>query len=105
MQQLDILEAIHQRELGMATAQRNADESYSQRFFRAIELLAASGATFTADSVRELAGDPPASTHPNVAGAIVNAAAKAGLIEAVGFSRSGRVVGHNNRVLTWRGRQ
>ena len=105
MQQLDILEAIRQRELGMATAVRNADESYSNRFFRAIEVLATSGAVFTADDARALAGDPPSASSPNVAGALFNAAAKTGLIEACGFARIGRVIGHGNRVVAWRGRR
>ncbi len=103
IQQLDIIGAIREREVGMASVIRNADEAYSQRFFHAIEILAASGVGFTADAARDLAGDPPSTTSPNVAGAIFNAAAKAGLIEAVGYSRSGRVIGHANTVRLWRG--
>lgn len=105
VQQLDIFEALRARDAGIAQAYRNADEGYSNRLFRAIEVLAASGANFTSDDARALAGDPPSTTSPNVAGAIFNAAAKAGLIEAVGFARSVRVVGHNNRVLLWKGCQ
>ena len=103
--QLDLLEAIRQREVGMDQALLSVDEEYRESYMHAIELLARGGATFTADDVRSLAGDPPSTVSPNVLGALVNAAAKAGLIEPVGYLRSGRVIGHGNVLVSWRGVQ
>jgi len=104
VQQLDIIEAIRHAELGMSRVIANADETYRGDVTRAIEILARGGQVFTADDVRALAGDAPTTCSPNLVGALFNAAAKAGLIGPVGFARSGRVIGHGNRLLTWRGR-
>lgn len=101
--QLDIFDALRQREVGMDQVLLSPHEKYREVYMRSIAVLARGGAVFTADDARALAGDPPTTCSPNVAGALFNAAAKAGLIEAVGFLRSGRVVGHGNRLLTWRG--
>ncbi len=100
--QLDLLEALRQREEGMDQALLSFDV-YRESYMHAIELLARGGATFTADDCRSLAGDPPSTVSPNVLGALVNAAAKAGLIEPVGWSRSGRVIGHGNVLVSWKG--
>jgi len=102
--QLDIIEAIRQREAGMDRVLLSADEAYREDYMQAIATLARRGVEFTADDCRAIAGDPPESCSPNLSGALFNAAAKAGLIEAVGYARSGRVIGHGNRLLSWRGK-
>lgn len=101
---MSVAAALSARDAGMQLALDYSDPDYRARVARAIETLAAGGANFTADTVRSVAGDPPSTCSPNLVGALFNAAAKTGLIEAVGFARSGRVIGHGNRVLAWRGR-
>lgn len=103
-QQLDLVAAIEARDAGMQDALDHARGRYLNELERAIAQLADSGRTFCADDVRELAGDPPQDTSPNVVGAIVNAAARSGLIVLVGYTHSARVVGHGNLVRCWRGR-
>jgi hypothetical protein len=104
LEQMDILEAIRQAEGGMATAIRNANLEYRDQLEHAIEILARAGKTFSADDVQFLTGARPLECSPNLIGAVINAAAKAGLIEPVGFVRSGRVIGHGNRLIVWKGR-
>lgn len=101
--QLDLLEALRQRELGMERVLLT-DEEYRDLLMQSIVTFARGGQIFTADDVRFLAGDPPTTCSPNLVGALFNAAAKAGQIEPVGFARSGRVIGHGNRLLTWQGK-
>jgi hypothetical protein len=101
--QLDIFDAISQRDQGLTQVIESSDAGYRDKLLAAIEVLAASGESFTADDVRQGAGDPPAGTHPNIAGAIFQQAVKAGLIRTVGFAHSVRAVGHHNVVRLWRG--
>lgn len=107
--QLDLLEygaqeALRQRELGMGQVLYATDTEYRDRLLGAIEILAIHGDCFTADDARAIAGDPPADVHPNLAGAVFNAAAKAGIIRFVGeYALSARVVGHGNLLRVWRG--
>ena len=103
--QPDLFEATRRRDSAMSWVERNANQAYRARLIEAIEVLAASGYSFCSDQVRVLAGDPPADCSPNIAGAVINHAAKAGLIEFVGYTRSTRVIGHRNLVRLWTGRQ
>ena len=69
-----------------------------------IEQLARRPNGFTGDDVRELAstagiGEP---THPNAWGAAMSAAAKRGLIQAVGYERSAMPSRHAAVVRVWR---
>jgi hypothetical protein len=111
MEQLDLLasgtiEALRRREEGMAVAYGNdLNAEYRDRLLGAIEILAIKGEPFCADDARALIGDPPRHVHPNLAGAVFNAAAKAGLIQMVGFAISRRAVGNGNLIRTWKGRQ
>lgn len=102
-EQLDLVEAIRRREQGMAAVEAHSDAEYRYRLIGAIEVLAASGREFTADEARRIAGDPPETTHPNIAGALFNAAAKTGIIRMVGYGTSERPRGHGNTVRIWVG--
>lgn len=87
---------------GMERASYHADEKWKAAVLDAIKTLAASGREFLSDDVRALCGDPPFGTSPNAMGSLFNAAARAGVIEFVGFGRSARVCGHSNTVRRWR---
>lgn len=91
-------------EAGMAQALDNSEGSrWRLEFERAVCQLAARGVSFISDDVRALVGDPPASVHPNAAGAVMHSLARAGVIRQVGYARSSRVVGHRNVVALWIG--
>ena len=105
VEQLDILAAIKAREAGQDLAIAYADTDYRERLTTAIKVLAARGDTFCSDDIRLMAGDPPPGCSPNLVGALVNHALRSGLIHTVGWTRSGRVVGHGNLVGRYEGRQ
>lgn len=69
---------------------------------RAIQKLAAANRDFTAEDVRAIVGDPP--NHPNAMGARFLSAAKAQLIERVGYRTPVRASRHANPLAVWRGR-
>ena len=100
--QLDFLAARVARDQGLERVLERKS-SYRWRLENAIDELARTGTPFTADHIRNLAGDPPADISTNLVGAVVNAAAKAGTIRAVGFTYSARVKGHKNVVRSWVG--
>ncbi len=102
MIQMDLVEAIHQRELGMERALDPKGE-YRSAVEAAIKILAMAGDEFSSDDVRDIVGDPPRGVSTNLTGALFNVAAKAGLIQHVGYMISARVKGHGNLVRTWRG--
>lgn len=98
------VEAIRRRNEGMETTLSNdLNAGYRELLLCAIEVLAAKGEPFSADDARAIAGDPPRFTHPNVAGACFNAAARAGIIRMVGVGISRRAVGHGNLTRLWMG--
>lgn len=100
--QLDLLEAMQQRDLGAERVlERQSD--YRRSVETAIQDLAAGGQEFTADDLRLLCGDPPRGVSTNLTGALVLAASKAGLIRPVGFGYSARIVGHKNVLRKWVG--
>lgn len=101
--QLTLDDAVQLRDAGIAQVIENADAAYKAKYEQAIIDLAARRRVFTADDCRAIAGDPPASTHPNVSGALFQRAAKAGLIRTVGFVKSPRAVGHDNWLRSWIG--
>lgn len=57
------------------------------------------GREFTADSVREFAGEPP---HPNLVGAAFRKAHKDGLIEPAGWTEATRPERHASALRVWR---
>lgn len=102
MIQMDLVEAIRQRELGMERV-LDPKSQYRTAVEAAIKILAMAGQEFSSDDVRELAGDPPHDVSTNTTGALFSAAAKAGLIQHVGYRISARVKGHGNLVRVWIG--
>ncbi len=89
------------KQLGMLRADVAASTSWKQDVDAAIVELAATGEPFTAEEVRELAGDPP--DHPNAMGARFNAAARAGLIVRVGYRLARRASLHRHPIALWVG--
>ena len=79
--------------LGRTTEQWQEDARFAvYRFcFRDVE--------FTAEDIREKAGDPPGS--PNALGALLHALEAEGKIRVVGFRRSARPSSHGRRILVW----
>lgn len=101
----DAEQAVARRDAALRWVASNpVNRQHRLRLIAAIEELARTGTTFSADHVRAYAGEPPEGVSPNLVGSIVNHAAKAGLIHFVGFTKSARVIGHSNTVRLWRGR-
>lgn len=100
--QMDLIEAIKQRELGMERV-LDVKSEYRQAVESAIKILAIAGHKFCSDDVRELVGDPPRGVSTNLTGALFSAAAKAGTIHRVGYGISKRIVGHGNLTRLWIG--
>jgi hypothetical protein len=101
-QQMDLLESMRQRDLGMELVlERYSD--YRSKVRAAILWFAVDGQEFGADDVRVMVGDPPRGVSTNLVGALFNAASKAGVIRIVGYGTSARVVGHGNLTRRWVG--
>jgi hypothetical protein len=102
--QLDL--GLELRDEGMAMAEAAATD-WKIAWRIAIEELAASSSfdgqprRFSADDVRVRAGEPE--DHVNAVGSLFCQAARAGLIEAVGVTKSRRATRHANRVVVWQG--
>lgn len=67
---------------------------------QAIIRLALSGREFTSEDVTDIVGQPG---HPNAVGAVLNGAARAGLIYRVGFKGADRPNQHAALISVWRG--
>lgn len=85
---------------GMRTADEAEPDTWKTRADETITALAASGKEFTAEDVRDAAGDP---AHPNAMGARLNAHAKAGLITSTGYTKASRASRHTNLLRVWKG--
>jgi len=86
---------------GMAAATRTSEPSgWVERFDRELERRAAAGTTFTSEDVTHAVGQPPSS---GAVGARINAAARRGLIEHVGYAKARRPNQHGAELRTWRG--
>lgn len=100
--QLDLLAAREARDEGLERVLERKS-AYRWKLENAIYELARTGTPFTADHLRAMVGDPPREVSTNLTGAVVNAAAKAGIIQQAGYAISGRVKGHGNLVRSWVG--
>lgn len=69
---------------------------------RAIDELATKGTSFTAEDVREVAGEPPG-TSANTLGPAINAASRARIIEQVGYELATRPEAHSRVLRVWKG--
>jgi hypothetical protein len=86
---------------GMQAATTSSEPSgWVQRFDTELERRAQSGVTFTSEDVTHAVGQPPSS---GAVGARINAAARRGLIEHVGYTRATRANQHGAELRTWRG--
>lgn len=85
---------------GQDRADWAADVAWARACDATIAMLAASGDLFTADECEAICG-PPVAPSNKVMGARFSAAARADIIEAVGYRESLRVSGRVLRV--WRG--
>lgn len=95
-------EGKRRRDRGIEAARHNTHPGFRLVVDRVIRQLADSGEEFTAETVRELAGDPLAS-HPNALSAAMGAAAKAGLIGMVGAQTATRPEAHGRLIRVWKG--
>jgi hypothetical protein len=102
--QLDLLAARVARDEGLERVLERKS-AYRWKLENAIYELARTGTPFTADHLRAMCGDPPRDISTNLVGAVVNAAAKAGIIRQVGYAISGRVKGHGNLQRQWVGKR
>lgn len=103
--QLDLLSGEHLRDEGTARVDANEDDAWKAAVDVAIERLAhecraGTRETFTAEDVRDLAGDPP--NHANAMGARFLRAVKAGTIVGVGWTRSSRPAAHACRLQLYK---
>ena len=88
------------KEEGMAQVALAESPLWIHAADKAVRFLAAIGRPFTADDVRDLAGDP---RHPNAFGARLNAHARTGLIRRVGYRPSDRAERHRAIIAVWVG--
>lgn len=87
---------------GVEQAAENADAWWWSTAMSAVRHLASTGVEFDAFDVTELGVPEPDATGRY--GALFNAAAKAGVIEAVGYRRSRRPGRSGGSCRVWRGR-
>lgn len=90
------------RDEGVASVYGHTPESWRSSTQLLIAQLASNGQPFTAEDVREIVGDPP--NHHNAMGAQFIGAAKAGLIEKVGYTQPTRSSRHASVMAVWRGK-
>lgn len=88
---------------GMARADESTDPWWRACAMQAVEAEAASGRVFQSYDLvlRYGLAEPP--SGPNAWGSLFGAAAKAGLIQAVGYAPSARPTTAKSAVRTWRG--
>lgn len=97
-----LAEARARRDRGADQADHAAHPWVRVQLQHHLDELIASGQPFTADTLRERAGDPIA-TEPNIIGALILAASRAGRIERVGYRESTRPEAHARVLRVWRG--
>lgn len=89
------------RDIGAAKVSDNTPDQWRDEVDGIIMAMASSGEEFTAEDVREYAGDPP--NHHNAMGARFLAAVKQGTIVRVGFANSRRKRSHAAVIAVYRG--
>ena len=100
--QLDIFaEAEARKQQGMARVDANADDWWKATADQAIAHLASTGRVFEAYDLVLMGCPEP--HHPNAWGARMSAAAKHGLIRAVGYGPSKRPTVAKSAVRLWQG--
>lgn len=89
------------RDAGVEVVDAAVSEAWKRDADLAIDELAKSGNSFTAEDLRSMVGDPP--NHPNAMGARFLKAAKRGLIIRVGYRQSQRESLHLHPIAVWKG--
>jgi hypothetical protein len=88
------------RDEGMVAVLVATDEEWKVAAERRLDDLARSGERFTSEDLTRVVGVPPS---PNAVGAIVNAAARRGVIRPVGFTNATRPSQHSATLRVWEG--
>jgi hypothetical protein len=94
------------KQAGMAQALEPVLE-WKQQADAAIRQLAATGELFTSEDVTARVGQPTDAdgrARPNAVGAIINANARKGIIERIGFVKATRANQHSALISQWRGK-
>ena len=86
-------------QIAMDAALGRTTEQWTEAARFAVERFGYRGVEFSAEDIREKAGDPPGS--PNALGALLHALEAEGKIRVVGFRRSSRPSSHGRRILVW----
>lgn len=93
-------EGRRRRDEGQERVDSHTDEAWKDAADAAIARLARTGRPFTAEDLTDLVGMPP---RHNAIGSRFTTAARAGLIEEIGYKQSTRAARHASRMLVWRG--
>lgn len=88
---------------GMARAEASTDPWWRACAMQALEHEARTGRVFQSYDLVLRYGLPEPPSGPNAWGSLLGSAAKAGLIEAVGYAPSSRPTTAKSAVRTWRG--
>ena len=89
---------------GMQRAADHADSAWLQAANRIVQQLARSQEPFTTDQVWYRLEQAGVATHePRALGAVMRRAAKAGLVEQVGYRPTSRPEAHARPIPIWRG--
>jgi hypothetical protein len=88
------------RDAGIAAVLASTDLEWRVAAERQLEDLARSGERFTSEDLTRVVGVPPS---PNAVGAVVNGAARRGLIRPVGFTNATRPSQHSATLRVWEG--
>jgi hypothetical protein len=105
--QLDLFTSLEHKESGMAQARDHADHSWKDRYELTIHRLAGTGVPFTSEDVTAHVGLPTGAIRKdrnNAVGALINAAARAGVIRKTGRRvASRRPSSHGAELSEWVG--
>jgi hypothetical protein len=93
---------IDLKEAGIRTVTSNTPEGYREAFDRVLDELASTGLEFTSEDVTSVVGQPP--NHPNAVGAMINGAAKRGVIRKCGYRQAKRPNQHATVIAIWAGK-
>lgn len=89
------------RDGGVDRVSANTPDDWKFACDTAIARFAATLKPFTAEDVRAIVGDPP--NHPNAMGARFLIAARAGMLEKLGYKNPARPSSHSSVIAVWRG--
>lgn len=101
--QPDLFTALEERDRAIRNAENSLHTGWRLWAETVLEHLIDSGATFTADDLRAVVGDPPDGEHVNGVGGLFLRASKAGRIAFAGYKVSTRPAARGRPVRCWRG--